>query len=141
MLPSMGSDRYSVSIVLDRNFGQRLRELLKTGPVWAVDSPTNRDCAQKLWAEFPARDHLDGVTIFKCAEGGSPEQVFINHMGIIDDHHGVHSANPPYTAISVFGSGLTPDVRQVLGSFGFDSFTATNDGFEAIRPLPPPLGG
>jgi transposase InsO family protein len=29
-----------------------LCELLKAGPVWAVDSPGNRDCAQQLWAEF-----------------------------------------------------------------------------------------
>jgi hypothetical protein len=106
--------------------------------VWAVDSPANRDCAQQLWAEFPARDHLDGVTIFKCAEDRSPERLLIDEMGTIDEHHGVYSATPPYTRVSVFGSGLTPEVRQVLASFGFDSFTVTNDGFDAVRP--PPLG-
>ena len=133
----MSSAPYSVSIVLDRSYGPRLRELLKAGPLWAVDSPPNRDCAQQLWAEFPALDHLDGITVFKSAEGRSSEQMLIDQMGAIDDHYGVYSADPPYTAVRVVGSTLTPQVQQVLGSFGFDSFTVTDEGFQAVRPLPP----
>jgi hypothetical protein len=34
---------YSVSIVLDRNYGQLLRELIEFGPVWIVESPANRE--------------------------------------------------------------------------------------------------
>jgi hypothetical protein len=138
MLSSMSSAPYSVSIVLDRSYGVRLRELLNAGPVWAVDSPANRDCAQQIWAEFPARNHLHGITLFKT-EYPSPEQMLIDQMGTIDVHHGVYSADPPYTALSVVGSTLTPQVRQVLGSFGFDSFTVTDEGFRAVRPLPASL--
>ena len=140
MLSSMSSAPYSVSIVLDRSYGPRLRELLKAGPVWAVDSPANRDCAQQLWSEFPARDHLDGITVFKSAEDRSPEEVLIGEVGTIDEHHGIYSADPAYTVIRVVGSDLTSEVRQVLAGFGFDSFTVNNDGFDAVRPLPPPLG-
>ena len=53
MLSHMSSFPYSVSVVLDCEFGPRIRELLKDGPVWAVDSPTNRDVAQMLWTESP----------------------------------------------------------------------------------------
>jgi hypothetical protein len=48
--------------------------------VWAVDSPANRDCAQQARTEFPIRDHLDGITIFKSAEDRSPEQVLIDEI-------------------------------------------------------------
>ena len=130
----------SVSIVLDRSYGKLLRDLLNAGPVWAVDSPANRDCAEQLWAKFPARDHLDGVTVFKAAEDRSPEQILIDEIATIDLHHGVHSANPPYTAIRVVGSTLTQQGREVLATFGFDSFTLTDEGFRAVRPLPPFLG-
>lgn len=140
MLASMGSAPYSVSIVLDRNYGSRLGELLKGGPVWAIDSPTNRECAQQLWAELPDRDHLDGVTVFRSAEDRSAEQMLIDEMGTIDEHHGIYSADPPYTVIRVVGSALTPEVRQLLESFGFDSFSITSGGFDAVRPLPQPLG-
>jgi hypothetical protein len=86
-----------------------------------------------------ARDHLDGITVFKPALDRSPEQMVIDQMGTIDDHHGVYFADPPYTAVRVVGSTLTPQVRQVLGSFGLDSFTLIDEGFQAVRPLPPSL--
>jgi len=139
MLSMMSSPPYSVSIVLDRSYGPRLRELLKSGPVWAVDSPANRDCAQELWAEFPIRDHLDGITIFKSADGRSPEEVLIDEVGTVDEHHGIYSADPAYTVILVVGSALTSEVRQVLAGLGFDTFTVNDDGFRAVRPLPPLL--
>jgi hypothetical protein len=140
MLSTMSLVPYSVSVVLDREFGPRLRGLLDTGPVWAVDSPANRDSAHKLWLEFPARDHLDGVTVFKAGADSSPGQMLIDEMETIDMHHGVYSADPAYTVFRVIGCELQPEIRETLAKFGFDSFSHTDDGFEATRPLPPSLG-
>jgi hypothetical protein len=109
------------------------------GPVWIVDSPANGEFTRQLWAESPKSGHLDGLTLFKASENRPPEQMLIDWMDTIDLHHGVYSANPPYTIIRVVGSKLTPEGRQVLGTFGFDSFTLTDDGFRATRPLPPAL--
>jgi hypothetical protein len=131
---------YSVSVVLNREFGPRVRELLKEGPVWVVDSPANCDAAQMLWKEFPSRDHLNGVTVFKAAANHSPEQMLICEMETIDMHHGVYSSDPAYTVIRVIGCTLRPEVREALAKFGFDSFNCTAEGFEALRPLPLPLG-
>jgi hypothetical protein len=136
--PTVTGVPYSVSVVLDRTFGPRLRELLEAGPVWAVDSPANRDSAKRLWEEFPSRDHLDGVTIFMTGKDYSPAQMLIGQMETIDLHHGVYSADPPYTTIRIFGSELTIEVRETLAEFGFDSFKITDEGFDAVRPLPPP---
>jgi hypothetical protein len=108
--------------------------------VWIVDSPTNSDFTRKLWADSPTSGHLDGVTLFKASADRLPEQMLIDWMDTIDLHHGVYSADPPYTAIRVVGTKLTTEGRQVLGTFGFDSFTLTDDGFSATRPLPPALG-
>ena len=132
---------YCVSIVLDRAYGVRLRDLLNDGPVWAVNSVANRKNAELLWSEFPNHDHLTGITVFDSTENRSPEQTLIDEMETIDLHHGVYSADPPFTAIRVVGSSLTPEVRQALESFGFDSFNVKKDGFDAARPLPPPLDG
>lgn len=139
MLFSMATGAYSVSVVVDRDYGPKIRELLETGPVWIIDSPANQQFAQRLWAEFPDRTHLDGVTVFKAPEHRSPEQLFVDQLGTIDLHHGEYSADPAYTVIRVFGCNLTPDVREALASFGFDSFSALDEGFEAVRPLPLPL--
>ena len=140
MLSHMSSFPYSVSVVLDREFGPRLRELLKDGPVWAVDSPTNRDVAQELWAESPNRNHLDGITVFKAAADRSPAQVLTDEIDKIDMHHGVYSADPAYTVIRIVGCELNPAVQETLANYGFDTFNHTAVGFEARRPLPPPLG-
>ena len=139
MLLSMSKVPYSVSIVLDREFGARISELLESGPVWVVDSPINRDSAQKLWAEFPSRNHLDGASIFKAALDASPAQTLFNNMETINLHHGVYSANPAYTAVNVIGCNLTSEIQEFLAAFGFNSFKRTNHGFQATRSLPPPL--
>jgi hypothetical protein len=134
------TDPYSVSIVLDRsNELSLLRDLSNAGPVWIVDTPTNQASAQNLWAEFPTRNHLDGITVFDTSADRAPEQMLMDQMDTIDLHHGVYSADPPYTAIRVIGSKLTPEGRQFLETFGFDSFTLTDEGFIAVRPLPPAL--
>jgi hypothetical protein len=135
---SMSTAPYSVFVVLDREFGPRLRQLLELGPIWVVDSAANRDSAQKLWTEFPARNHLNGVTLFKTAPDCSPAQFLIDEMETIDLHHGVNSADPPYTVISVIGCDLNPEIHAVLASFGFNSFNRTEEGFEATRPKPLP---
>ena len=129
-------DPYEVFIVLDRDYGFRLRKLSESGPVWAVDSPANRGVAQEIWKEFPSRDHLDGITIFTAGEGTSPEEAFIVEFDTIDLHHGVYSAAPPYTIARVIGTSLTDKLRAVLSPYGFDSFTIMDEGFRATRPLP-----
>ena len=129
---------YAVSIVLDREFGSRLRGVLEFGPIWVVDSSTNREAAQKLWAELPDFNHLTGITVFKAGTS-TPAETLIGEIATIDLHHGEYSADPPYTAIRVFGCEPEPEVRNALAEFGFDSFKPTVDGFEAVRPLPPPI--
>ena len=93
-----------------------------------------------LWTEFPDRDHLEGITLFRTEAQSTPQQVLIEEINTIDELHGVYSADPPYTVIQVIGCDLDSAVEQSLAGFGFDSFNLTPDGFEARRPLPPPLG-
>jgi hypothetical protein len=48
ILFAMTEAPYSVSVVLDRDFGERIRELLEAGPVWVVDSALNQTSAQSI---------------------------------------------------------------------------------------------
>jgi hypothetical protein len=80
-------DGYRVFVVLDREFGDRLSELPRTGAVWIVDTPLNRAAAQKIWAVEPNRGHLDGVTTFKTGDDCSPEDNLINRPPTgLEDH-------------------------------------------------------
>jgi hypothetical protein len=130
------AEPYRVFVVLDRDYGQRLVDLVQTGPVWIVDTPSNRTVAQRIWAGDPNRSYLEGVTTFKFTEGSSSEDILINELATIDDHHGTYSANPPYTVIEVIGTGISDKVKDEMARFGFNQFEPTSGGFRAIRPLP-----
>jgi hypothetical protein len=130
----MNNVPYRVFVVLDRECGARLSQLVMSGPVWALDSPTNRAAAEIFWSQFPSRDHLDGVTIFKASAENSLEEVLIDELQTIDMHHGVHSADPPYTVLQIIGTVLTARIEAALSEYGFNSFRPTPEGFQAIRP-------
>jgi hypothetical protein len=130
------ADAYRVSVVVDREYGERLSELARTGPVWIVDTPNNRAAAQKIWAVDNSRSHLDGVTTFKTGNDCSCEDTLINELDTIDLHHGTYSANPPYTVLDVVGAVMSERLKTELAKFGFDEFEATAEGFCAVRPLP-----
>src|ERR1700733_5881498 len=76
----MSSPPYTISVVLNREYGAGLRELLDNGLLWAIDSPANREVAQAFWTEFPSRDHLDGLTIFKARDDNPSEQTLIAQL-------------------------------------------------------------
>jgi hypothetical protein len=130
------AEAYRVLVVLDRDYGEGLSTLVQRGPVWIVDTPSNRAAAEKIWAADPNRSHLDGVTTFKFGADRSPEDIFINELETIDLHHGIYSANPPYTVIEAIGTGISEKLEGKLSELGFNQFEATAQGFRALRPLP-----
>jgi hypothetical protein len=124
---------YPVFVVLDREYCDSLLELAQAGPVWIVDTPSNRATAHKVWAVDPSRSHLYGITMFKTGDDSSPEDILINELDTIDVHHGTYSADPPYRVIEVIGAVLSERLRTELSQFGFDDFQATTEGFRAAN--------
>jgi len=129
-------DAYRVFVVLDREYGERLSALTQRGPVWIVDTPVNRAAADNMRALHRYRSHLDGITTFATGNGLSPEDLFINELDTIDLHHGIYSADPPYTELEVIGTAISDKVKAELSQFSFNAFQPTTEGFLAIRPLP-----
>jgi hypothetical protein len=130
------SDAYRVFVVLDQEYGERLLELNRSGPVWIVDTPRNRAAAEKTWAAHANSSYLEGVTTFETGNGGSSEDTLINELDTIDLHHGTYSADPAYTVLEVIGAKMSERVKTELSQFGFHQFQATAEGFRAVRPLP-----
>jgi hypothetical protein len=129
-------DPYRVCVVLDRDYGERLSLLVEQSPVWIVDTPLNRAVAQSIWSADTNRSHLEGVTTFKTRDDSSPEDMLIQELETIDLHHGVYSANPPYTVLEVIGTRISDRVKEKFAEFGFDQFEPTSKGFRTTRPLP-----
>jgi hypothetical protein len=47
----MSEKPYTVYVVVDPNFGERLASLPIGIPVWIVDTPSNKPVAQRLWRD------------------------------------------------------------------------------------------
>src|SRR5713226_8715809 len=100
MVDCVGCPRISQ---IDRAFGDRLTALEPRAPLWIVDTSVNRGAAERLRTERPAESHLTGITLFKDDDGLSPEQLLLSELETIDLHHGIYSADPPYTVLEVRG--------------------------------------
>lgn len=130
------AEQYRVFVVVDREYGERLAQLALKCSVWVVDTPANSDVAGFLWSATPSHSHLDGVTTFKTKDDSSPEDILIGELDTIDLHHGVYSANPPYTNLEMIGIEITERIKMEFSRFGFDNFEPMLEGFRASRPLP-----
>jgi hypothetical protein len=130
----MSAVPYKVFVVVDRHFGEKLSDLEQGVPVWIVDTPTNKPVVERFWKERPNEDHLTGITTFNDAALLSAEDNLLSHLDTIELHHGVYSADPPYTVLEVFGTQLTDSAKNVLFEYGFDKFQITSTGFVTSRP-------
>ena len=124
-------DPYTVAVIVDPTFGDRLFDIASRTPVWIVDTPANRTAIERHWAANSGQPHTDGVTAFKVDPAASPEDWCLNVLGDVDLHHGVYSHVPPYTVLEIYGVALTQDLRAALGERGFDTVLERADGFRA----------
>jgi hypothetical protein len=122
--------------VVDPVFGERLASLPLGAPVWIVDTPVNKPVAQRLWRERPSENHLTGITTFNMSAYDSPEENLLCELDMIDLHHGLYSAKPPYTRIQVIGAPISEKIKLAFADFGYDEFSPTPGGFMATRKLP-----
>lgn len=127
---------YSVTLILDRTYGDGLLALPVGTAVWIVDTPPNRAAAQSVWARRTSDSHLNGVTTFKIREEASAEEILLGELSTIDLHHRTYSAEPPYTVLEVMGAAVTEQIKSAMSAFGFTDFQSTALGFRAVRPLP-----
>ena len=127
----MTRDPLTVAIVVDPEFGERLRGLVARMPVWIARTPTNAPIIHALFVEA-GRSVLDsGVTDFSVDPRASPDEWCVNILYMVDLHHGRASQNPPYRAVEVYGTQPTPAVRTALSEYGLTQLESTPDGFRA----------
>jgi hypothetical protein len=131
----MTAEANEVLVVLDPNFGERLRHASGRQPVWIVMSPANEPVIRSIWAATPNISHLTGITALTHYEDEGPEGRFLAYLDTIELHHGAMSTTTPYTVIKVIGVPLTTAVRRALSELGFAKFDQGSAGFEAIRSL------
>jgi hypothetical protein len=123
----------SVLVIVDPDFGEKLRAIPVGRPVWITMSPANEPIVRSLWESRKSTNHLTGITGFHFDREISAEGRFHAELDTINLHHGPYSSTSPYTEIEVMGVRLTAEIRADLSELGFTDFTEAGDGFAARR--------
>jgi hypothetical protein len=126
---------YAVALVLDPEFGTRLKDLAGRMHAWVVESPGNVINAKAVWDALPtgeANTIEAGVTLFKPF-GRTREDWCIGVIDRLDLHHNDHSHVPGYTILEVIGVDPSEAIQDEFAEFGFSEFIATVDGFVARK--------
>jgi hypothetical protein len=103
-----------VAIVFDREFGDRLNELVMRMPVWIVESAANRGPVSEAWARASEWPQIS-VTVFRPAD---------------DLKHLLPQLGHPQR-VDVIGLPLAKDVLEVLRAAGFTRIAESSEGFQA----------
>jgi hypothetical protein len=127
----MTSSKYTVGIVVDAAFGERLHALVTRMPTWIADTPPNRAAAEAHWRTHPREAHPNGITTFRVDATRPPEEWCADVLGAVIEHHGEYSHNPPVSVLEVIGAQPLEHLVGVLGDYGFTLVSPTPEGFRA----------
>jgi hypothetical protein len=118
----------SVSLVLDRNAGERLHAIAEMMPVWVISSEHNCMIVEQLRQRLP-RGRL---TLFLPKANESCDDELARAVYAIDEHHGASSELPPYFVLHVYGASarMSPAMAEELG---FHEVVETSEGFCATK--------
>ena len=110
----------SVAIVVDPEFGQRLRLAAASEPVWIAQTRANREEAERLW-----RAGVQGVTTFVVSEPFDAEVAAAGILGQVLLHH------PGTQEVRVIGCPASEQVREQFAQEGFEVREENREGFVA----------
>jgi hypothetical protein len=127
----MSASEYTVGIMVDPGFGERVHSLALKMPVWIVDTPVNRAAAESHWRQQPDKDPANGITTFKVDPAASPEDWCAGVPGTVIEHHGEYSHDPPVSSLEVIGAQAAASLIATLAEYGFAKVRSRPDGFRA----------
>src|SRR5579871_3805454 len=83
---------YEVLVILDPEFGERLKDWWPGRAVWIVFSTVNKAVAELLSRNASDHDHLTGISGLTNYLDQGREGCFLAYLDTIDLHHGPMSA-------------------------------------------------
>ena len=120
-------DFTGVVLVVDRAFSTRVHELPKETPVWIVDSPENRAAIAARLKEKKA------TTSFRDSPELTPADLAARLISTIEEHHGLHSQEPPFSRLIVIGAAVAPSLTSSLAEIGFRLVSTDESTLEFVK--------
>ena len=123
----MSKSLTEVAVVADPSFGARVSTLDSDNHIWIRASPVNQPLVASL------RDAGISVTTFRVGPEVSAEDAVLGVLPDVDLHHGLHSQDPAWESLCVFGAKPTDVLRSVLSDLGFNDLEPIPEGFRCSR--------
>jgi hypothetical protein len=130
-LAPVDATQHRVALVLDPGYAEQIIGLSCKCHTWVVRSAANDAVVADLRQDNPAYSFDAGVTSFNGAE--TPEASFVTILGVVEEHHGAYSREPPLSVIEVVGLEPSGAVRGELDAYGFAQIELSENGFVARR--------
>lgn len=115
-----------VTVVVDREFGERLLSVHPEAPLWVIRSATNTPLVQQVWAEAKSSRTGCRVTEF-VAEEPAPEDALVRVLGMVEEHH------PDWSELTVVGAAASATLEKTLARYGFSRVEPNERGFTAFQ--------
>jgi hypothetical protein len=109
----MCNDR--IILIFDPHFGEKLRPLATSSPIWIINSSDNDAVAHDLW-----KSKVGNITTFKPAH-------FTDLIDTVDEHH------YGWKELEVIGETLTENASASVSRYTAAISIATEDGFFVKR--------
>ena len=125
-----------VHVIVDPDYGERLRDLPAGEAAWVADTPTNNPVIESIRATHSVQSYpgyLTGITSFTVSTDKTPEDWLLGVLDPVEVHHCGYSQTPPYSTLRVIGTPLTPRIREQFESYDFDKFEDLPEGFVAHK--------
>jgi hypothetical protein len=131
---------YSVAIVVDPEFVNRLADLLERMPVWIVDTEANRAAVARAVRLRSRSDENVGhtavgaLTTFTIDRRATPDVWCAGILDTVAGHHDQYSHTPGYSALEIYGTKPTPALLAALADYRLTSIMVFPGGFRASTP-------
>ncbi|HSM85496.1 MAG TPA: hypothetical protein VLT16_05070 [Candidatus Limnocylindrales bacterium] len=129
-------------VVVDPNYGDRVRRFDHVAPIWIVATAANKQACERLRQERPHHDHREkgAVTSYKATDPEDRLHSLLAIMPQLEAHHGeVQGDQISFQngfVLELIGLTLTAEMTNALQAFGFSCFVPTPEGFQARKGVP-----
>lgn len=122
---------FRVALILDKNYGDKLKKLCVDMPVWVVNSPEN-DCIINALRTDCSCQNLQATT-FPLKEGEPRFHACERIIESLDQHYNEYAEDGGYLELEVIGVALNEVSMLPFFEVGFTKFSQTDAGFIAYK--------
>jgi len=121
------SDELEVCLILDPNFGEKLKAISPDKITWICDSLQNRPVVESIWEKLrtTSDSRRDQLTLFGLSN--AREEAVVDVISDIDLHHA-------WKKLRVYGVSLSPiSVAKLESEFQVTKVINEGDGYSLFR--------